>query len=108
MAEGKIIERQNKDGSTSYQVIVPYRDQNTGKWKYLWRTTRGKRQAQTLRTKLLSEVSKDNYNKPSKIIVEKYLGEWLKGLPSTVSPRTCQLYEYMCKIHIIPALGSRS
>ena len=75
MAEGKIIERQNKDGSTSYQVIVPYKDNNTGEWRQLWRTTRGKRLAQTLRTKLLSEVSKDNYSKPSKMTVEKYLGE---------------------------------
>ena len=42
MAEGKIIERQNEDGSTSYQVIVPYKDNNTGEWRQLWRTTRGK------------------------------------------------------------------
>jgi integrase len=106
MAEGKIIERQNKDGSTSYQVIVPYKDNNTGEWRQLWRTTRGKRQAQTLRTKLLGEVSKDNYSKPSKMTVEKYLGEWLKGLPGMVSPRTVELYTYMCKIHLIPVLGN--
>jgi integrase len=105
MAEGKIIERSNKDGSTSYQVVVPYKDSNTGKWKYLWRTTRGKRQAQTLRTKLLNEVSKDNYSKPSKMTVEVYLKEWLSGLPGPVAPLTVQLYEYLCRIHIIPALG---
>ena len=105
MAEGKIIERQNKDGSTSYQVIVPYKDANTGKWKYLWRTTRGKRQAQTLRTKLLNEVSKDNYSKPSKMTLETYLKEWLSGLPG-LAPFTERLYECMSRVHIIPTLGN--
>jgi len=105
MAEGKIIERANKDGSTSYQVVVPYKDSNTGKWKYLWRTTRGKRQAQTLRAKLLNEVSKDNYNKPSKITLEKYLHEWQSGLSGPVGERTCELYEYMSRVHIVPTLG---
>ena len=28
-------------------------------------------------------------------------------MPSIVSPRTCQLYEYICRIHLIPAFGSR-
>jgi len=107
MAEGKIIERQNKDGSTSYQVVVPYKDNNTGKWRQLWRTTRGKRQAQTLRTKLLSEVSKDNYSKPSKMTVEAYLKEWLSGLPGPVAPGTVELYECLCRVHIYPAFGSR-
>lgn len=107
MAEGKIIERKNKDGSTSYQVVVPFKDNNTGKWRYLWRTTRGKRQAITLRTKLLAEISKGDYIKPSKMTLEEYLKEWLSGLPGPVAPRTVQLYEYLCRIHIIPALGSR-
>jgi integrase len=106
MAEGKIIERQNKDGSTSYQVIVPYKDNNTGEWRQLWRTTRGKRQAQTLRTKLLSEVSKDNYSKPSKMTLETYLKESLSGLPG-LAPFTERLYECMSRVHIIPTLGSR-
>jgi integrase len=107
MAEGKIIERQNRDGSTSYQIIVPYRDRDTGKWKYIWRTTRGKRQAQALRTKLLAEVSKGDYIKPTKMTLESYLKEWLSGLPGPVAPRTVQLYEYLCRIHIFPAIGSQ-
>ncbi|MGP8079821.1 MAG: tyrosine-type recombinase/integrase, partial [Dehalococcoidales bacterium] len=36
----------------------------------------------------------------------KYLLEWQAGLPGPVSDRTCELYEYLCRVHIIPAIGS--
>jgi len=107
LAEGKIIERQNKDGSTSYQVVVPYKDNNTGKWRYLWRTTRGKRQAQTLRTKLLSEVSKGDYTQPSKLTVAAHMADWLNGsVKSTVSPRTAKMYSDITRLHIVPVIGT--
>jgi len=38
--------------------------------------------------------------------LEKYLLEWQAGLPGPVSDRTCELYEYLCRVHIIPAIGS--
>lgn len=97
---GSIIERGN-----SYRVMVSYQD-DTGKRQMITKTAPSKRQAETLRTKLLGEVDKDSYVKPSKLTTEAYLKEWLTGLPSTVSPRTCQLYEYICRIHLIPAFGS--
>jgi integrase len=85
---------------------VNYRDP-AGKWKRLWKTADGSRKADKLRTKMLAEVEKPDYQTPSKMTVEAYLKEWLAGLPSTVSPRTCELYGYICRIHLIPAFGSR-
>ena len=107
MAKGKIIERVNKDGSLSYDVVVAYKENATGEWKHRWKTTDGSRKAETLKTKMLAEVDKGDYVKPSKMTVEAYLKEWLSGLPSTVSPRTCELYDYVCRIHLIPAFGSK-
>lgn len=106
MARGSIIEREHKNGEVSYDVVVSYKDDTTSKWRQIWKTAPSKRQAETLRTKLLGEVDKDSYVKPSKLTTEAFLKEWLTGLPSTVSPRTCQLYEYICRIHLIPAFGS--
>ena len=41
MAKGKIVERVNKDGSHSWDVIVAYKDNITGKWHHRWKTTDG-------------------------------------------------------------------
>ena len=107
MSKGFIRERVTKKGEHRWDVVVNYRDSITGEWKRLWKTTDGSRKADKLKTKMLSEVEKPDYQKPSKMTVEAYLKEWLSGLPSTVSPRTCELYDYVCRIHLIPAFGSR-
>jgi integrase len=107
MAKGFIRERITKAGEHRWDVVVNYRDNITGEWKRLWKTTDGSRKADTLKTKMLGEVEKPDYQKPSKMTVEAYLKEWLSGLPSTVSPRTCELYGYVCRIHLIPAFGAR-
>jgi len=107
MAKGTIKVREQKDGTLSYDVIVSYKDAGTGKWKQIWKTASGSRKADTLKTKLLGEVDKGNYIKPSKITVAVHLEEWLKGsIRSTVSPSTQELYTVLCKKHLIPSLGS--
>ena len=99
MARGSIATR-----GSSYRVRVSY--QENGKRQMVTKTAPSRRQAEKLRTEMLGEIDKGSYIKPSKFTTEAYLKEWLTGLPSTVSPRTCQLYEYICRIHLIPAFGS--
>jgi len=107
MAKGVIKIRTNKDSSLSYDVIVAYKDQTSGKWKHLWKTTDGSRKADKLKTKMLAEVEKNDYQKPSKIMVETHLKEWLNGsVRSTVSPATYELYKIIVEKHLIPNLGS--
>ena len=106
MAKGFIRERITKKGDHRWDVVVNYKDSATGEWKRLWKTVDGSRKADTLKTKMLGEVDK-GYIKPSKISVEVHLNEWLKGsVRSTVSPRTYQLYEYIARKHLTPALGN--
>jgi integrase len=107
MARGSIQERVNKDGTTSYIAVIAFKDISTGKWRHIWKSAPSIRKAEALKTKLLTEVSKDNYTAPTKLTVEAYLKEWLSGLPGPVAPRTVQLYEYITRIHIVPAFGSR-
>jgi hypothetical protein len=99
MARGSIQERVNKDGTTSYIAVIAYKDINTGNWRHIWKSAPSIRKAETLKTKLLSEVSKDNYTAPTKLTLEKYLLEWQSGLPGPVGDRTCELYEYLCRKH---------
>ena len=106
MARGSIQERVNKDGTTSYIAVIAYKDINTGKWRHIWKSAPSIRKAEALKTKLLGEVDKGDYQQPSKMTLEKYLLEWQAGLPGPVSDRTCELYEYLCRVHIISAIGS--
>jgi len=105
MARGSIQERVNKDGTTSYIAVIAYKDINTGKWRHIWKSAPSIRKAEALKTKLLAEVSGGNYTAPTKLTLEKYLLEWQAGLPGPVGDRTCELYEYMSRLHIIPELG---
>jgi len=79
MAKGVIKVRKNKDGSLSYDVIVAYKDNKTGKWKHMWKTAPSQRKADKLKTRLLGEVDKDDYVKSSRMTVEAHLDEWLNG-----------------------------
>ena len=101
MARGSIKERGN-----SYRIRVDYRDAH-GNRRQISKTASSKRQAEKLRTQLLAEIDKDSFVKPSKLTVKTHLEEWLNGsVRSTVSPKTHELYEYLSRKHLIPALGA--
>jgi integrase len=107
MAKGTIKVREQKDGILSYDVIVSYKDSSTSKWRQIWKTAPSIRKAQALRTKLLGEVDKGIFSKPSKITLGLYLEQWLSSyVASTVAPRTFESYSYISKKHLIPALGN--
>jgi len=111
MARGSIIERTRKNqkgekvGTGHYAVIVSYNDAD-GKRKQIWKSAPSMRQAEKLRTKLLSTVDNgmfSNYNGT----LREFLVRWLtQYVTPTLSPTTAETYAKMVNSHIIPALGS--
>jgi integrase len=99
MARGSIIPR----GDT-YSVVVPYKD-STGKRRQVWRTARTKREAEKLRTELLSQVDTDTLARPGKLTVQQHLDQWLAGYSVALSPQTQDLYAHIIRKHIGPAIG---
>ena len=104
MAKGKIIERKNKDGSLSYDVVVAFKDNTTGKWKHRWKTTDGSRKADTLKTAMLREVDK-GYQQPTKETVATFMQSWIDGYKANITARSYDRYSGIVKNHIIPSIG---
>jgi integrase len=101
MARGSIIKR----SENSYRVMVSYTNE-FGKRVQVTKTAPSPTKAEKLKTALLAEIDKGTFVKPSKLTVKVYLEQWLDGqVRSTVGDGTQELYTYLCKKHIIPALG---
>ena len=101
MARGSITQR-----GDSFRVRVDYYDFN-GRRRQVSGTASSFRQAELMSTKLQAEVDRGAFLKPSKIKVEAFLNQWLDGyVKSTVGDKTLELYSYLSKKHLIPALGN--
>ena len=105
MAKGVIKVRENKDGSLSYDVIVAYKDNKTGKWHHRWKTADGSRKADTLKTAMLREVDKGDYQKPGKETVANFMQLWIDGYKPNITARSYDRYSGIVKGHIIPSIG---
>src|SRR5215211_7322014 len=98
MSEGSVFQRKS-DGLWCGK----YRD-NTGKWKYLYRSSRQDAK-QALREAL---HDRDNgYIPPAKLTVGFYLDEYLDLLRERVSIRTWVSRESIVRRHIVPTLGDK-
>lgn len=97
------------------------KDKNTGKWFFileLGKDVNGKRkqkkrrgfktkkEAQAAFIELQNEVNNGTYIEPSKLLVKDFLYEWFKLKKTTISHQTCQVYDRILEIHIIPSLGT--
>ncbi len=83
-------------------------DPATGKRMRHFESVKGtKRAAQQQMHELLHTLEQGAYVRPSRLTVAQFLGEWLRDYarPNT-APRTCERYEEIVKVHLIPALGS--
>lgn len=100
---GCIIER---NGSLRLKVSLG-KNQQTGKYESYYETFRGNRtEAQKRLRQILTELDKGVFAKPGKATVADYLNTWLQDYcKPSLSPRTLQLYSYICRVHIIPAIG---
>ncbi len=102
--QGMIQARKGKRGTT-YQVIISYTDQN-GKARQIWKTTKTKKDAETLRNELLVQAQNGIDIDPEKITFSEYLDKWLKDFGKTnLAPRTLESYISVIEKHLKPELG---
>jgi len=102
--KGCIIER---NGSLRLKVSLGKNPQ-TGKYESYYETFHGNRTgAQKRLRQILTELDRGVFSKPGKATVADYLNTWLQDYcKPSLSPRTVQLYSYICRVHIIPAIGN--
>lgn len=101
--KGCIIER---NGNLRLKVSLGKNPQ-TGKYESYYETFHGNNtEAHKRLRQILTELDKGIFTKPGKITVADYLNTWLQDYcKPSLSPRTLQLYSYICRVHIIPAIG---
>lgn len=101
--KGCIIER---NGSLRLKVSLGKNPQ-TGKYESYYETFHGNvTEARKRLRQILTDLDKGAFAKPSKTTMAEYLNTWLQNYcKPSLSPRTVQLYSYICRIHIIPAIG---
>jgi len=94
MARGFIVKRGN-----GYRVMVSYTD-DYGKRVQVTGTASSSPKAEKLKTALLAEIDKGNYQKPSKLTVKAHFTQWLDdyGTPN-LSPSTTDTYRFITKKH---------
>jgi len=100
---GTIIKR-----GDSYRIKVSLgKDSVTGKYLSHYETVRGnKKDAEKRLNELIHQRNNGTFVKPGKATVSEYLRSWLADYcKPNLSPRTNELYSYICENHIIPTLG---
>jgi len=93
----------------SYRIKVSLgKDAVSGKYQAHYETLRGsKPEADKRLRELLYQLDKGTFVKPGKATVYEYLNAWLNDyVKPNLSPRTHELYSYICDKHLIPALGN--
>lgn len=101
---GTIIKRGN-----SYRIKISLgKDPVTGKYLSHYETVNGnKKETERRLNQLINDLDKGSFLRPSKANLREYLESWLSDycLPN-LSPRTHELYSYICSKHIYPKLGN--
>jgi integrase len=101
--KGCIIERNG-----SFRLKAPLgKNPQTGKYESYYETFHGNiTEARKRLRQILTELDKGTFSKPGKTTLIEYLNNWVQDYcKPSLSPRTLQLYSYICRVHIIPALG---
>jgi len=89
-----------------WAIVLDLRDPETGTRKRKWHAFRGtKREAQTERSRLITEMSQGSYVEPSKTTLSAFLEKWLGQIEPRVSPRTFERYGEIARKNIVPLLG---
>lgn len=102
-------------GKTSYRIAVyTGTDPVTGKKNYHYETisrptlAKAEKAAQARMVEILKQVNDGTWVEPAKGTFGEYLAK--KWLPQQAPPKleqaTYDMYEYLCRVHIIPALGN--
>lgn len=100
-----------KRSENSYRIKVCVgKNPLTGKYDSYFETVKGnKKEAERRLRDVLTELDKGFLVQPNKVTLSDYLKAWLTDYcKPNLSPRTLELYEYICQKHITPSLGSMS
>ena len=90
----------------SWRVMESYEGPD-GKYHLKTKTAHSSAEAKLISAQFKLEIGRGQYSEPSKIPVKTHLEQWLDGqVRTTVSPRTHELYDYICHKHLIPAFGN--
>jgi len=83
------------------------KNEETGKYDSYYETFHGSKPEAAKRLRqMLTERDKGTFIKPGKDTVAEYLKVWLNDYcKPTLSPRSLELYSYICRVHLIPAIG---
>jgi integrase len=95
----------NRNGH--YSAVLEDKDLVTGKRKQQWvNVGTDFREAEKKLNKLVHSFNDGSFIKPTKLTVKSHFDQWLTDyVAANLSPRTHELYKYICEKHIYPALG---
>ena len=104
--KGHVRER----GEGHWYAVLETRDAATGKRKRKWVSLsdcKGKREAQTACSKLITDMNGGGYVEPSKTTLAQFFDRWLKHIKPNVAPRTYERYEQIATKNIAPLIGGK-
>lgn len=103
------FEKGSKEKIVSFRIGASRgKDPVNGKYRYEFRTikTDSWREARRALVELQNEIAKGTFIKPGKTTVGDFLQAWLNDYcKASLSFRTVELYSYLCRVHITPAVG---
>lgn len=107
MVNGHIDPRKNKDGTTSYQVVIELeRDPVTGKRVRQYKTVKGtKKQAEAVLRKMQAACENGNVINATPLKVGDWMRQWLDNYLPNIEATTRDGYEEKLRNYILPGLG---
>jgi integrase len=90
-----------------WAIILDVRDPQTGQRKRRWFSFAGsRREAETERARLITELEKGTAAEPSRLTVAAFLEKWLEYIKPQVAPKTVERYTGLIRANIVPAIGT--
>jgi len=98
-----------KRGKGSWRLVFDLDRDQRGKRRQKTVTFRGnKKDAEAELSRLVAEFENGGFVEPTKLTLSEFLEYWLESHAApSVSAKTLERYEDICRHHLIPALGSR-
>ncbi len=95
-----------KRGKGSWRLVFDLERDHTGKRRQKVVSFKGnKRDAEAELSRILAEIKNGGFVDPDSVTVAEYLERWMEYTSHSVSGKTLERYEGICRGHLIPALG---